>query len=66
MGPPPWSTEAEASSSRVTLDARTAPKVSQVDCEDLDEGLVSMLSQRLHSSLGNFRVCLKQIQMRYN
>ena len=47
---------AEASSSRVTLDDVRAPKVSQVDSEDLDEGLVQMLGERVEKAFGNFKV----------
>lgn len=42
-----------------TMENRTlaqAPRVSQVDADDLDESLVSMLSERLQKSLGNFKV----------
>lgn len=34
------------------------PKVSQIDSDDLDEALVSMLGERVQRSLANFRVSL--------
>ena len=43
---------AEASSSRIPL----APKVAQVDAEELDEGLVQMLGERVEKAVGNFKV----------
>jgi hypothetical protein len=49
-------TNAEASSSRVTLDHLRTPKVNQVDAEELDEGLAQMLGERVERSLSNFRV----------
>ena len=33
-----------------------APRVSQVDADELDEGLVSMLGEKVERSMGNFRV----------
>lgn len=48
---------AEASSSRVTLDHPRAPKVAQVDADELDEGLVQMLGERVERAAGNFKVC---------
>lgn len=48
---------AEASSSKVKLDDVRAPKVAQVDSEELDEGLVHMLGERLERAAGNFKVC---------
>lgn len=48
---------AEASSSRVTLDDVRPPKVAQVDADELDEGLVQMLGERLERAVGNFKVC---------
>jgi peroxin-2 len=50
--------DAVASSSRVTLDLPKAPKVSQVDADELDEGLSQMLSERVERAVGNFKVCL--------
>lgn len=47
---------AEASSSKVKLDDVRAPKVAQVDSEELDEGLVQMLGERLERAVGNFKV----------
>lgn len=47
---------AEASSSRVTLDHPRAPKVAQVDADELDEGLVQMLGERVERAAGNFKV----------
>ena len=38
-----------------------APRVSQVDADDLDESLVSMLSERVTRSLGNFNVRLLSV-----
>ncbi|CAD6572738.1 MAG: peroxisome assembly protein (Peroxin-2) [Tremellales sp. Tagirdzhanova-0007] len=32
-----------------------APRVSQVDADELDEGLVSMLGEKIERSIGNFR-----------
>jgi peroxin-2 len=49
---------AVASSSRVTLDQPRAPKVSQVDADELDEGLSQMLGERVERAVGNFKVCL--------
>jgi hypothetical protein len=46
----------EATSSRVTLDHLRAPKVNQVDAEELDEGLAHMLGERVERSLSNFKV----------
>jgi peroxin-2 len=43
---------AEASSSRIPL----APKVAQVDADELDEGLVQMLGERVEKAVGNFKV----------
>jgi peroxin-2 len=43
---------AEASSSRLPL----APKVAQVDADELDEGLVQMLGERVEKAVGNFKV----------
>jgi hypothetical protein len=43
---------AEASSSRIPL----APKVAQVDADELDEGLVQMLGERVERAVGNFKV----------
>jgi peroxin-2 len=43
---------AEASSSKIPL----APKVAQVDAEELDEGLVQMLGERVEKAVGNFKV----------
>jgi hypothetical protein len=43
---------AEASSSRLPL----APKVSQVDADELDEGLAQMLGERVERAVGNFKV----------
>jgi hypothetical protein len=34
----------------------SAPLVSQVDADELDEGLVSMLGEKIGQALGNFRV----------
>jgi peroxin-2 len=45
---------AEASSSRIQL----APKVAQVDADELDEGLVQMLGERVERAVGNFKVTL--------
>ena len=36
----------------------SAPKVSQIDAGELDEGLVHMLGERLERAVANFRVCL--------
>ncbi|ORY34007.1 Pex12 amino terminal region-domain-containing protein [Naematelia encephala] len=47
---------AEASSSRNRLPS--APRVSQVDADELDEGLVSMLGERVEKALGNFQSSL--------
>jgi hypothetical protein len=47
---------AEASSSRVTLDHLRAPKVAQVDADELDEGLAHMLGERVERAVGNFKV----------
>jgi peroxin-2 len=47
---------AEASSSRVTLNHPRAPKVAQVDADELDEGLVQMLGERVERAAGNFKV----------
>lgn len=33
-----------------------APRVSQVDADELDEGLVGMLAEKVERSIGNFRV----------
>lgn len=33
-----------------------APRVSQVDAEELDQDLVSMLGERVERALGNFKV----------
>jgi peroxin-2 len=43
---------AEASSSRLPL----APKVTQVDADELDDGLVQMLGERVERAVGNFKV----------
>jgi len=43
---------AEASSSRLPL----PPKVSQVDADELDEGLAQMLGERVEKAVGNFKV----------
>lgn len=51
-----WRPEGEASSSRVTLDHLRAPKVNQVDADELDEGLAQMLGERVERSLANFKV----------
>jgi peroxin-2 len=48
---------AEASSSRVTLNHPRAPKVAQVDADELDEGLVQLLGERVERAVGNFKVC---------
>lgn len=52
--------EAKAIASSSCLDSAhhlfRAPRVSQIDCEDLDEGLVSILGEKVLRSLGNFRV----------
>ena len=48
--------DAEASSSRLTLDDVRAPKVAQVDADELDEGLVQMLGERLEKAVGNLKV----------
>lgn len=48
---------AEASSSRVTLNYPRAPKVAQVDADELDEGLAQMLGERVERAAGNFKVC---------
>lgn len=33
-----------------------APRVSQVDADELDEGLVGMLAEKVERSMGNIRV----------
>jgi len=43
---------AEASSSRLPH----PPKVSQVDADELDEGLAQMLGERVEKAVGNFKV----------
>lgn len=35
------------------------PKVSQVDSDDLDEALVSMIGERVQRSLNNFNVSFR-------
>jgi hypothetical protein len=34
----------------------SAPRVSQIDADELDEGLVSMLGEKVGQALGNFKV----------
>lgn len=48
---------AHAGSSR-TQSYPSAPRVSQVDSDELDEGLVSMLGEKVGQALGNFKVSL--------
>ena len=45
---------AEAGPSRLVLPA--APRVSQIDADSLDEGLVHMLAEKVERSLVNFQV----------
>lgn len=51
---------AEASSSRHPMrnspHVASAPKISQIDAGELDEGLVHMLGERLERAVGNFPV----------
>jgi hypothetical protein len=47
--------DAHAGSSR-TQSYPSAPRVSQVDADELDEGLVSMLGEKVGQALGNFKV----------
>ncbi|EIW70622.1 hypothetical protein TREMEDRAFT_68135 [Tremella mesenterica DSM 1558] len=37
------------------MDFGRAPRVSQIDSDELDEGLVSMLGERVHQGLNNFK-----------
>jgi peroxin-2 len=53
---------AEATSSRVTLDHPRAPKVAQVDADELDEGLVHMLGERVERAVGNFKVSYRHLE----
>ncbi|RSH87381.1 peroxisome assembly protein (Peroxin-2) [Saitozyma podzolica] len=46
--------DAHAGSSR-TQSYPSAPRVSQVDADELDEGLVSMLGEKVGQALGNFK-----------
>lgn len=47
----------EASSSQTAgSNLPRAPRVSQIDADELDEGLVSMLGEKVERSMGNFRV----------
>jgi hypothetical protein len=50
-------TNAVASSSRIRQDNMPrAPRVNQIDADDLDEGLVQMLGDNVIQSVTNFNV----------
>ena len=57
MVDPSFGPNAAASSSRTAQSSLPKPpRVSQIDSDELDEGLVSMLGEKVERSLGNFRV----------
>jgi peroxin-2 len=55
----------DATTSRLARHPRSpaAPRVSQVDAEELDEGLVGMLAEKVERSLGLLRVSLKCVEI---